>query len=207
MLVCPACGLAHEFSDDELSITIPLIARESTGLAVTGEVHYLAAWRLVVDIDEPDGCVWQQVTRAVAPSLPYLYVPAFSSTRWVLQRLGCRLTEKQPVLEPFGGSKLPGRQYPEPLMLPHRLGQERGTDESGFGLFSPIVIGRQDSRVLSHFVYLILRSGDTRELGVVDYRLDVVAEELVYIPAVWDPRCIHSANWRLLLAEFDDLVA
>jgi hypothetical protein len=201
-----------------MSVTAPLITRESTRLAVTGALHYLAAWRLVVDIDEPDDTTWEQVTRQAAPALPYLYVPAFSSTRSVLQRLGFRLTERQPVLEPLGGH-LPGRPRPELLEAPEVRSRRAGfstvlseapppgEDDSGFGLFSPVVISRQDSRVLSHFVYLVLRSGDTRELGVVDYRLDVVAEELVYIPAVWDPRNIHDANWRLLLVEFDDLVA
>ncbi len=230
VLVCPVCGLAHEMVDGELSVTVPLVARESTALAVTGDLHYLAVWRLVVDIAEPDDAAWEQVARQASPGLAYLYVPAFSSTRSVLQRLGFRLTERQPVLEPLGGGHPLGHSRPEllesPDLYPRRLvplgavsdapaprpptaGDESGLghDESGFGLFSPVVIGRQDSRVLSHFVYQVLRTGETRELGVVDYRLDVVAEELVYIPAVWDPRCIHDANWRLLLIEFDDLVA
>ena len=223
VLVCAACGLAHEMVDGELSVTVPLVARETTALAVTGDLHYLAVWRLVVDIAEPDDAAWEQVARQASPGLAYLYVPAFSSTRSVLQRLGFRLTERQPVLEPLGGGH--PLEYPRPELLDspdvysRRLGPlgvvsdapaprpPAGRDESGFGLFSPAVIGRQDSRVLSHFVYQVLRTGETRELGVVDYRLDVVAEELVYIPAVWDPRCIHDANWRLLLIEFDDLVA
>jgi hypothetical protein len=215
--VCPACGLAHEILGGELSVAVPLVARESTELAATGDLHYLAAWRLVVDIAEPDDAAWNQITRQASPGLAYLYVPAFSSTRSVLQRLGFRLTERQPVLEPLRGGHPLGHSRPE-LLAPQLLTEAgsadatsepapAGGDESGFGLFSPMVIGRQDARVLSHFVYQVLRTGETRELGVIDYRLDVVTEELVYIPAVWDPRCIHDANWRLLLIEFDDLVA
>jgi hypothetical protein len=30
---------------------------------------------------------------------------------------------------------------------------------------------------------------------------------LIFIPAVWDPRQVHESNWRLLLREFDGLVA
>jgi len=169
--------------------------------------------------------------------LPYLYVPAFSSGRSVIQRLGYTLTERQPLLTPLAEGRKPGGSRPQPVRsaedvppvpgafamasvgarLEHAsvdttAGSGQGAsasseDESGFDLFSPVVLGRQDSRVLSHFVYLVLRSGETRDLGLVDYRLDVVAEELAYVPAVWDPRHIHDANWRLLLVEFDDLVA
>lgn len=219
LLVCPDCGLVHELIDGGLSVTTPLIACRSTRHPVPGEVHYLAAWRLVVDVDEPGDPTWPKVAKQAAPALPYLYVPAFSSNRSVLQQLGFRLTETQPRLEPsLEGvpSPRPGwatQGQPDHLSVSGVHGGSRCSwppreeDGSSFGLFSPVVISRQDSRVLSHFVYLVLRSGDTRELDVVDYRLDVVTEEFVYIPAVQDPRCVREAGWRLLLHEFDDLVA
>jgi len=213
MLVCPVCGLAHEVFDDELSTLAPLIAQETTELAVVGDVHYLAVWRLLVDILEQDNAVWEQIVRQASPALPYLYVPAFSSGRSVLQRLGFKLTKRQPVLKPLAKGRLLGRLRSQSLLSSDSMSGVADADdgltgdESGFDLFSPVLIGRQDSRVLAHFVYQVLRSGESRDLSVVDYRLDVVAEELVFVPAVWDPRCIRDANWRLLLVEFDDLVA
>lgn len=215
LLVCPICGLAHELVDGELGVTTPLVAAPTTQLAVTGETHLLAAWRLIVEVDEPGDSTWEQLARAAAPGLPYLYIPAFSTTRSVLHKLGFRLTQAQPELM-SAASGLSSRgglsAVPSPVteLVPHPDrddGAAGWDDASGFGYFSPVVLSRQDARVLSHFLYLVLRSGDIRELAVADYRLDVVAEELVYIPAVWDTRCIHEANWRLLLHEFDDLVA
>ncbi len=213
LLVCPVCGLAHEVVDGELSITAPLIATETTRLLVTGEVHCLAVWRLVVEIDGAGDSTWDRVVREAAPQMPYVYIPAFSSARSVLHQLGYRLTETQPMIQMTGekrrasrtGRLGPARSETGDLEIPALMPVD--TDASGFGFFSPVVISRKDARILSHFVYLLLRSGDARELTVVDYRLEVVAEELVFIPAVWDERCVHDANWRLLLSEFDGLVA
>jgi hypothetical protein len=61
--------------------------------------------------------------------------------------------------------------------------------------------------MLAHFVYLAVESHEAHDLQSVDYELETVGEDLVFIPAAWDPRCIHESNWRLLLREFDGLVA
>jgi hypothetical protein len=91
-------------------------------------------------------------------------------------------------------------------------GTDAGVSEAAgegpdFGTFSPILVGRKDARMLAHFVYLAVESHEAHDLQSVDYELETVGEELVFIPAVWDPRCIHESNWRLLLREFDGLVA
>lgn len=233
--VCPVCGLVHEVVDGDIGVTVSLVCSSTTRLAVTGDLHHLAVWRLAVEVDEPGDSTWEQITSRAPTGLPYLYVPAFSSARSVAHRLGLRLTEAQPALETAGHGRLPtqapslreaGLQVPPETRSPaphlaavpatdRGLGDDRsgddpadiGGDASGLGLFSPVLLGRPDARVLSRFIYLSLRSGDTRDLGVVDYRVDVLSEELVYIPAVWDERCIHDAGWRLLLSEFDGLVA
>ena len=76
-----------------------------------------------------------------------------------------------------------------------------------FGAVSPVVVGRTDYQVLAHFVFLAVESYEAPNLRSVDYRLEMSGEELVFIPAVWDPRYVHDSNWRLLLREFDDQVA
>ena len=45
------------------------------------------------------------------------------------------------------------------------------------------------------------------DLQGVELALEPGEEELVFFPAVWDPRYIHESNWRFLLREFDGLVA
>jgi len=228
LVVGPSCGLAYERLDGVLGVTTPLVAACTTELAVLGSVHRLAAWRLIIEVDEPGDSTWERLGRKAAPGIPYLYVPAFSTTRSVLHRLGFQLTQAQPRLEscPSGRAATergqPDTGHETPLMGLHAVSagpapasapaREAAShpseeDESGLGRFSPVVLSRQDARVLSHFLYLVLRSGDIRELAVAAYQLDVVAEELVYIPAVWDTRHLQGANWRLLLREFDDLVA
>lgn len=76
-----------------------------------------------------------------------------------------------------------------------------------FDTISPVMLGRQDARVLAHFVYLALESHEAHDLHAVDYSLETLGEELIFLPAVWDPRYLHESSWRILLREFDDLVA
>ena len=76
-----------------------------------------------------------------------------------------------------------------------------------FGVLSPVVVSRQDSHVLAHFVFLAVESFEAPNLRSVDYRLSTKDEQLVFLPAVWDPRYVQDSNWRLLLSEFDGQVA
>jgi len=83
-----------------------------------------------------------------------------------------------------------------------------GPDEGpGFGTVSPIVAGRQDARALANFIYLAVVAHELHDLVSIEYRLELSGEELVFLPAVWDPRYVLTSNWRFLLREFDDLVA
>jgi hypothetical protein len=201
----------------------PFAAAPTTELAVAGPVQYLAVWRLPASIDTPVESGWERVRRKAQPGPPYLYVPAFSLARAVVQRLGTRLVEAQPLLQLMEGlpQDIPARPS---LVAPSGVdGRDQGDitapvvdhameiDALGqapdFGRFSPVVVGRQDARVLSHFIYLALVSHEVRDLSAVEYRLTTAKEDLVLLPAVWDPRYIHESSWRLLLREFDDLVA
>jgi hypothetical protein len=147
---------------------------------------------------------WERIRRAAAPDSPYLYVPAFTLVRPVVQRLGVSLTEAQPSLELSPGLVTGSSQRPSLV-----ASEEQSTEQGGpgFGTFSPVVVGRKDARMLAHFVYLAVESHEVSDLQSVDYELETVHEELLFVPAVWDPRYIHESNWRLLLREFDGLVA
>jgi hypothetical protein len=183
----------------------------TTELAVSGSIRYLAVWRLLPKEAPDDDPVWQYIRRA-ATSLPaYVYVPAFSLVRPVVQRLGVRLTETQPILrlEP-GGPPGPG---PRPMLQEASAGSsvagEGGSsvDAPDFETVSPIVIGPREAWGLAHFIYLAIEARETRDLHNADVHLEPGEEELLFFPAVWDPRYIHESNWRLLLREFDGLVA
>jgi len=187
-----------------------LTAAVTTELAVGGPVHYLAVWRLEVVVTTAVDSAWERIQRASAPESVPLYVPAFSLIRPVVQRLGVSLTEAQPSLELSSG--LAAGAGPRPALVDADAGPDvgEGLDALGgpdFGTFSPVVVGRKDAQLLAHFVYLAVESHEAHDLQSVDYELETVGEELVFIPAVWDPRCIHESNWRLLLREFDGLVA
>ncbi len=198
-----------------------MTAALTTELAVPSNVQYLAVWRLAVSISSHDDSAWERVRRAAGPGPVYLYVPAFSLIRPVVQQLGAGLTAAQPVLELSEG--LTASACHRPTLV--RLGGDReaearapGGQEDGalgaaigappdFGTFSPVVVSRDDARVLAHFVYLAVESDETLDPRSVVYDLKSFSEELVFIPAVWDPRHIHESNWRLLLREFDGRVA
>jgi hypothetical protein len=190
----------------------------TTELAVAGRVRYLAVWRLDVAISFGADSAWERIRRSVAPAPAYLFVPAFSLMRVVVQQLGASLTHAQPRLEfeqNAPGSRRPslvqvaddGRRILRALKVESDSPPGSGDDEPGFSAVSPVLIGRADARTLGHFVFLAVESQETVELRAADYRLEVASEELILIPAVWDPRYIHESNWRLLLREFDGMVA
>jgi hypothetical protein len=223
LFVCPACGLAHEPGESGLEAFSPLTAAITTELAVAGPVQHLAVWRLTVSVETAPESAWERIRKVAAPEPAYLYVPAFSLVRPVVQRLGVSLVEAQPVLELTPG--LPASAPHRPALVGADDRADRGADyrvrqgvdegalgtalvsASDLGPLPPVVVGREDARVLAHFVYMAVESHEARDLHSVDYQLEVTGEDLVFIPAVWDPRYIHDSNWRLLLREFDDLVA
>ncbi len=210
LFMCPNCGLAHEQSEDGLASFSPLTAAATTELAVGGDVRYLAVWRVAVSITAAADSAWERIRRVVTPGSPDLYVPAFTLMRPVVQRLGVSLTEAQPNLELTPGLEAGAVPRPTLTEVGRRRREEDGATGApgpGFGALSPVVVSREDARTLAHFVYLAVESQEARDLRSVDYELTPVGEQLVFIPAVWDPRYIHESNWRLLLREFDGLVA
>jgi hypothetical protein len=183
-------------------------------------VQYLAVWRLAVSISTGGDNAWDRITRAAAPTSPYLFVPAFSLVRPVVQRLGVSLTEAQPALELAQGFAEDTSRRPSLVGVgsgkdgASTAGGGEGDGAPGaavarpdFGTVSPVVVGRKDARILAHFVYLAVESHEAHDLRSVDYELESLGEELVFIPAAWDPRYVHDSNWRFLLREFDGLVA
>ncbi len=203
MFVCTSCGLVHEPDEHGFVPFSPLTAAATTDLAVSGDIHYLAVWRLSVNVSST---CWDRIRKIAAPAEPVLYVPAFTLARAVVQQLGVGLTEAQPVLQLTQGLDPSILQRP---MLVNAAGTRGQSPDFGpeFGVLSPILVGRKDAHVLAHFVYMAVESHEAHELHSVDYELETTGEELIFLPAVWDPRYIHDSNWRLLLREFDGLVA
>jgi hypothetical protein len=179
LFVCPVCGLAHEPMEGHLEAFRPFVAAANTSDASQAVVHYLAVWRLT-----PASAGTLAPTSMRAATGAIVYVPAFSLARVVLENLGVRLTQRQPLLEPAA------------VPLSDRTAGGRGP-------FSPVVLGRGEARILSPFVHLSLALREGRDERTVAQAPAVVSEELVFIPAVDDPRCVHDAGWRLLLREFD----
>jgi hypothetical protein len=192
----------------------------TTELAVGGTAQYLAVWRVVATISAASDSAWGRICKAAAPGAAYLYVPGFTLTRAVVQRLGVSLTEAQPTLELTAGFSEDASKRPALVGVGgSKSGASAVRDQAydgvtitavtgpDFGTFSPVVVGRKEAHALAHFVYLAVESQETRDLRSVDYQLEAVGEELVFVPAVWDPRYVHESNWRLLLREFDGLVA
>jgi hypothetical protein len=192
----------------------------TTELALGGTVQYLAVWRVAVNISAAAESAWARICRVAAPGSAYLYVPGFTLVRPVVQRVGVGLTEAQPALELTAGFSEDAPHRPALVGVggskggapPVRDGVYDGVTATAvtgpdFGTFSPVVVGRKDGHALAHFVYLAVESHESHDLRSVDYELEAIGEELIFVPAVWDPRYVHESNWRLLLREFDGLVA
>jgi hypothetical protein len=210
MFLCSVCGLAYEPVQGDLVGLRPQTAAITTQLAVGGEVQYLAFWRVSVDFTPANDSAWTRLRKANTPKPIYLYVPAFTLARAMMQRLGVSLAEAQPELELTPGLATEAGTRPslvEVGAIPGPGAPGLALKGSDFGTLSPVVVGRTDCRVLAHFIFLAVESYEAPNLRSVDYRLQTPGEELVFLPAAWDPRYVHDSNWRLLLREFDGRVA
>jgi hypothetical protein len=205
LFICANCGLVYEVQERALSRFPASTAAITTELAAPAPAQYLAVWRLLPAAMPDDDPVWQLARRAAAPSAAYVYVPAFSLARAVVQRLGVRLTEVQPVLELEPGG--PVTRGPRIARPDRQEEQDAGPAAPGFDTISPILVGRREAWGLAYFIHMAIEARETHDLHSADIRLEPGQEELLFIPAVWDPRHIHESNWRLLLHEFDGLVA
>ncbi len=206
MFVCANCGLVHEPGAEKLMAFMPLSAAPTTALPLGDYVQHLAVWRVGVEVKAGADSAWERIKRVAAPEPPYVYVPAFSLARMVVHRLGASLTQTQPRLELNPGLRVKQFEHPQLVGVDDPTIEEFSLGPT-FGAISPILVGRKDAHALAHFVYLAVESSDKHELHAVEYELTATAEDLVFIPAVWDPRQVHESNWRLLLREFDGLVA
>jgi hypothetical protein len=188
-------------------------------------VHHLAVWRFLATVEvkskvskspAPSDLTWERVRQEAGPGGPHLYVPAFTLSRAVVQRLGTALVRKQPRLDLVPGLPrdtrsgphlvaVSGSVHPLPETVSAGDAVERGAPGPGFEGLSPVLLTEEDAQAVAHFVYLALESEATPELRSIGYDLDLTGAQLVFLPAVYEPgRAIHS-NWRLLLREFDGL--
>ncbi|MCL5736304.1 MAG: hypothetical protein M1274_12070 [Actinobacteria bacterium] len=199
--------MVHEPAEEGLESFPAISAEKTTKLLVPPDVRYLAVWR----IQAPGWDRIRRVAAAAETAEGFVYVPAFSLMRPVVQQLGVALSLAQPSLELARG--LPAQAVSRPSLVGAQEGP--GSTLEGpsllegpaFGAVSPILVSRQDARMLAQFVHLAVESHEMHDLHPVEADLVLEGEELVFIPAVWDTRYIHESNWRLLLSEFDDLVA
>ncbi len=188
----------HEPAQGGLESFPAVSAEVTTKLIVSQDVRYLAVWRL-----RAPG--WDRIRRAADSGEGFVYVPAFSLARPIVQSLGVSLCLAQPMLGLTEG--LPAQTITRPSLVGVEHEPESPFEDPSFGAVSPIVVSRQDAKILAEFVYLAVESHESHDLHSVLGDLVTEDEELIFIPAVWDPRYIHESNWRLLLSEFDDLVA
>ncbi len=189
LFTCPSCGLAHELVADGLRTFLPSVSASTSRTVESVRPEHLAFWRLAVKVAQGAQPLevprsWRRATERTGAGSPWLYVPSFSKARWVVESLGVRLTRMQPCLSPASTTAA-------------------ATTAGATAPFLPVLLTRRDAAALAEFVYLALAVDEGREVAQLNLRLEVEAEELVYVPAVSDPRCVHDANWRLLLREFD----
>jgi hypothetical protein len=225
LFTCPNCGSVHEVKEGVLTVSLAYTAAVTTKLSVPSHLRYLAFWRLPLAGDAVGDPVWELMRRAAAPRPAYLFVPGFSLARAVVQTLGVRLTEMQPDLDltqggpvarllrpalvdtASGVTPFPTAGFMAPSGDPARDGYAPSPGDPGSDAVSPILVGRREAWGLAYFIYMALEARETHDLQPSDIGLVKDREELVFLPAAWDPRCIHESNWRLLLREFDGLVA
>lgn len=214
---CRNCGTAYAVDSDHLVEVSPLTAAVTTELAVPPAVRYVAAWRFLAAVDvraarTPGSSVgsslaWESIRRVAAPDPPFLYVPAFTLSRVVVQQLGVALVQAQPRLELKPGLPPEGAPGLQSVAEPSALPEAEWDPDPGFGTLSPIVLSKSDAQTVAHFVYLALESRSTHDLRGIDYDLALTGGDLVFLPAVYDVRHVRDSNWRFLLREFDGLVA
>ncbi len=213
LFVCPACGLVHEVVEKSLVPYPASTVAVTTDLAIFGPLQYLAVWRLLPTSLADSDPVWDCVLRAAAPGPAYLYVPAFSLARAVVQRLGVRLTETQPAIAltpgaPAARTLRPALVEARPEEAPFPAAQTAPSPDIPVeDAVSPILVGKREAWGLAHFIYMAIEARELHGLRHETLHLQSGEQELLFIPAVWDPRYIHDSNWRLLLREFDGLVA
>jgi hypothetical protein len=209
------CGIVHEVGEKQLVPFPAATAAVTTDLAVSGPVQYLAVWRLLPAPTTEDDPVRELMQRAAAPGCQaYFFVPAFSLARAVVQRIGVRLTEVQPEIELTPGAPAarvlrPALAEARPDIAPFPLAPAAppSPGEPFPDAVSPVLAGPREAWGLAHFIHMAIEAREIHDLRPADLHLQPGQEELIFLPAVWDPRCIHESNWRILLREFDGLVA
>ncbi len=195
---CTGCGRVYEPQAGELREVPVGYVQATSEVERRGELHLLPFWEFPAEVAverkraanpaAPD-YTWGQVRRraarkGTAPRSPSLFVPAFALERVVVARLGVRLLRAQPEMAVLA----------------------QGEQGLG-GRLPPLLLDEADARVAAHFVYLALEADATPELRSIDYDLRLGPGRVLFLPADYDRRLVHDANWRLLLREFDGLLA
>lgn len=192
LFLCRPCG--RVFEGDGAGLTeVPVATARPTSAhpPATGSEH-LAVWRFVarpvvtareVRGREDRGAAWETLRAAAEPAGPFLYAPAFVTQKLVVRAVGLGLTTAQPAL-----TLDPGLPAPAVPLLPPLL-------------------GAGDAEAIAHFVFLALEAATSPGLQRIRYRLELSEPQLLMLPSCRDPRAVRDLGRRLLLADFDHLVA
>ncbi|MBU2603025.1 MAG: hypothetical protein KKA32_12810 [Actinobacteria bacterium] len=216
MFPCRSCGRTFEVQGEALVEGRPRTAAVTSELAIPPDVRYLAVWRFLAAVEvvekrsaggSPPESAWEQIRRVAAPDPPFLFAPAFTLARGLVQQLGLGLVQAQPQLELRDGLPDEGPTRPLAVSEAASVTAEGWAHDPDDRTLSPVLVGRADAEVVAHFVYLALESRTTRGLRSIDYDLSLTGGELLFLPAAFDPRYVRDSGWRLLLREFDGMVA
>lgn len=216
MFPCRSCGRTFEVRGEALVEGRPRTAAVTSELAIPPDVRYLAFWRFLAAVEvvekrssggSPPGSAWEQIRRVAAPDPPFLFAPAFTLSRGLVQQLGVGLVQAQPQLELRDGLPEEGPTRPLAVSEAGSVTGEGWAHDPGDRTLSPVLVTRADAEVVAHFVYLALESRTTQGLRSIDYDLSLTGGELLFLPASFDPRYVRDSGWRLLLREFDGMVA
>jgi hypothetical protein len=210
VLACRSCSVLFEPGSHPPVLHEPSVAQPTSSLALSDAPRYLACWRFGIDIEtEEQWCAdptLRRMRKAAQPQEPRVYVPAYSQRRPVVQHLGASLVEAQPELALDG--KLPDEQAARAVtVFPVQPRPPGSWEDEPSGVLSPVLVGRRDAALLANLVYLAVQARDLRESHAVNQPLSLRDPRLLFLPASRDPRYIHEAGWRLLLREFDGVVA
>ena len=180
-------------------------AAVTTELAVSGPVQYLAVWRLLPAAIAEDDPVWELIRRAAAPR------PRLSLRAGLLSGPGGGAAHRRaadrgaarPHADPrrSRGAHPAARSGRSPVRRPRRSLSPPAALSVGRGeplpdAVSPILVGRREAWGLAHFIYMAIEAREIHDLRPVDLQLQPGQEDLIFLPAVWDPRCIHESNWQ-----------
>ncbi|MCX8032400.1 MAG: hypothetical protein N3B14_03245 [Thermoleophilia bacterium] len=190
----------YEVGEDGLHRVPIAVAAPSSRVAVGSVVQYLGFWRVSAQVTSGPESVWRHLERRLGGQPCYFYIPGFSWRRAEVQQLGVRVTQAQPALDLCSEPGCWG-------VVGASVAQVAAGELRAGATVLPVLLGYKDARTLTRFISLALEVASSDSVQLEEYEIKPYREELIFIPAVRDARFVQDAGWRLLLEEFDSLIA